>query len=83
MKKSMIKKKCFTLTVGAKVFGPYLDSYRYRVAYMENKLGATFNTVWLTEGWKPWMKAKKERVVIDTTTPLLDGLDFIPVAKNI
>jgi len=83
MKKNMIKKKCFTITVDSKVFGPYLDSYRYRVAYMENKLGATFNTVWLTNGWLPWMKKPKERVVIDNTTPLLDGLDFIPVPKSI
>ena len=81
--KEKIEKKCFTLAVGDKLFGPYLDSYRHRVSYMENKLGAKFETLWLKEGWKPWMKAKKQREVVDTTTPLFDGIDFTPVPKQI
>lgn len=80
--KEKVKKKCLTLTVDKKVMGPYLDRYRYRVAYMENKLGATFQTMWLTKGWLPWMKPTQERVKPDNTTPLLDDLGWRPVPKH-
>ena len=80
--KEKLKKKCFTITIDGKAFGPYLDRYRYRVAYMENKLGATFQTMFLTE-WEPWMKAAKTREKIDNSTPAAGRYRFSPVPQII
>lgn len=72
---------CFRLFVDGKLVGTFLDRERKSFASLAQMKGVELRSCWLYNGWtrKP---SKTIREIKDKTSPLLDGIGFIPVARR-
>lgn len=75
------KKQCFTISVDGKVYGPFLHDHRPKVSKLENLKGMIIANVW-TDKWVEFTPPPAKRVPKDRTTPLLDGIGFLPVPRQ-
>ena len=71
---------CFTLEVDGQKYGPFLQKYRAQIKSLEHLKGVAVEDVWLERGWVKY-EAQPPRARKDKSTPLLEGIGFIPVRK--
>ena len=81
-KKFCLAEKCFVITVDGVKFGPFLDKYRPRIAHLMNHKGISLEPVLIESGWVEFEPPKEARAKKDCSTPLLEGIGFIPVPKG-
>lgn len=78
-------KHVFTVTVDNKVFGPFLWKYRKheKILSIEHLSGVQLSKpITLETGWKPFVPPKPPRAKRDRSTPLLEGIGFVPVSRK-
>ena len=75
-----IKEKGFFLFVDRKKYGPFLDKYKPCYADLMGLCGIKFEVVYLDSGWVLPPKLPKKKS--DPSTPLLEGIGFIPFSRK-
>lgn len=80
----MTTQKCFTITVDGKKYGPFLWQYREheKIKSIERLAGISLSTPIYRAKWKPFAPPGPPRAKRDRSTPLLDGVGFVPASKD-